>query len=145
MVKLSLLLKKNRKKPELLKVSRDEFLDAKPVRNPNLEWKVDDQGKTLITIASQEKKEKHFSNLFGVQQHRKFALDEIGSLVWELSDGGHSMKEIIERLNERFKLNREEAETGLQAFATKLSKKGLMGFALPGVTQTKFIKRAPKA
>jgi hypothetical protein len=137
MVNFSLLLKKNQQKPQLLKVSRDEFLDAKPVRNPSLEWKVDDQGKTLIITVPKEKKEKRFSNFFGVLEAKKFSLDEIGSLVWDMSDGGHSMKDIIERLNERFKLNGEEAETGLQTFVTRLSKKGLIGFVLPSATQTK--------
>jgi hypothetical protein len=131
--------RRNKKKPESLQVSRDEFLKTKPVRNPSLEWKADDQGKTLVILPPKERRKTgRLSNLLGVPEQKKFSIDEIGSIVWSMCDGEHNIKNIVEALNQRFKLNREEAETGLQTYMKQLSKKGLVGFILPNETQAKF-------
>jgi hypothetical protein len=131
--------KKRKKEFGSLELSREEFLKTKPVRNPNAKWKVDEEGKTVITIPQPPQQKKGFlSKLLSASDEKKFRIDEIGSYIWSLCDGTHIMSDIMETLNQKFKLNLEEAETGLQKYFGQLSAKGLVGFILPSETQTRF-------
>ena len=58
------------------------------------------------------------------------SLDEIGSLVWELCDGEHSVRHIVRALAERYKLHRKEAEVSVVAYLRMLAKKRFIAIAV---------------
>lgn len=62
---------------------------------------------------------------------RTVELDEVGSFVWDLFDGKTTVREMIDRLAARYKLNRKEAEVSITAFIRTLGKKGLVAIAVP--------------
>lgn len=55
---------------------------------------------------------------------RRIELDEIGSLVWKLCDGQHTVGEIADALVQRYQLMRREALASLAEFLTQLRKRG---------------------
>jgi hypothetical protein len=53
-----------------------------------------------------------------------FALDEVGSFVWNLCDGEHPVSALVEALVERYKLGKREAEVSLTTYLKQLGKRG---------------------
>ncbi|MCS7192587.1 MAG: PqqD family protein [Armatimonadetes bacterium] len=60
--------------------------------------------------------------------YRQIELDEIGSFVWQLCDGSHTIADIAERLQKRYQLSRREAFASLIEFLSQLKRKGLISF-----------------
>jgi len=130
-----------RKKPKAPTLGRSDFLRLKPVRNPMVEWKRDEEGKVNITIPLKKfsskdegrssKRKGLFSKLFPKPEEKHIQLDEIGSDVWELCDGERTVKDIVDHLCEKYKLLRREVEVPLHSYLNSLVKRGLIGFILP--------------
>ncbi|RLE78217.1 MAG: hypothetical protein DRJ56_00565, partial [Thermoprotei archaeon] len=62
---------------------------------------------------------------------KKILLDKVGSFVWDLCDGEHTVEDIIRELMREYKLHRREAEASLLLYLQMLSKRALIGFILP--------------
>lgn len=62
---------------------------------------------------------------------RKLQLDEMGSLTWRLLDGKRTVKDVVDFLCRRYKLNRREAEVATTGFLRELGKRGLVGLRSP--------------
>ncbi|MCS7265828.1 MAG: PqqD family protein [Armatimonadetes bacterium] len=60
--------------------------------------------------------------------YRQIELDEIGSFVWNLCDGSHTVADIAEALQKRYQLSRREAFASLAEFLSQLQRKGLINF-----------------
>ena len=113
------------------KISREAMLGSKPVRNELVHWERDDSGEVLITLIRQRGwKINLLAKIFYVPKERKIALDEIGSAVWEMCDGKHTVDRMIRRLADKHQLNRREAEVALTTYLRQLGKKRLIGFAV---------------
>jgi hypothetical protein len=108
------------------------MLGSKPIRNQAVNWEKGDDGEVLIRIPRGEYgwRIKLLSKFFYIPKERKISLDEVGSQVWELCDGETRVKDIIDRLRRKYKLNRKEAEISLVTYLRDLGKKGLVGFAV---------------
>ncbi|RJS83278.1 PqqD family protein [Candidatus Bathyarchaeota archaeon] len=131
-----------RKKPKPPSISRRDFLRLKPVRNPALKWKKDDEGRIRIIIPlmkPSEKKKKSSSRIINIlakalpepPKEKYIQLDEIGSVVWELCDGENKAKDIADHLCRKYKLLPIEAEMPLSKYLNDLAKRGLISFILP--------------
>ena len=113
------------------KISREAMLGSKPVRNELVHWERNDSGEVLITLTRQTGwKINLLAKIFYVPKKRKIALDEIGSAVWEMCDGKHTVDRMIRRLADKHQLNRREAEVALTTYLRQLGKKRLVGFAV---------------
>ena len=133
--------KLRRKKPKAPRLARSDFLRLKPVRNPMVEWKRDEEGKVRITIplkklSSQDEGRKRrriglLLRFFPEPKEKRIQLDEIGSDVWELCDGERTVKDIVDHLCEKYKLLPMEVEVPLNRYLDSLVKRGLIGFILP--------------
>ena len=62
---------------------------------------------------------------------RRLQLDEMGSLTWNLLDGKRTVKDVVDFLSRRYKLNRREAEVATTGFLRELGKRGLIGLRSP--------------
>jgi len=76
-------------------------------------------------------KTKLLSKLFYIPKRRRISLDEVGSRIWELCDGDHTVRDLIEFLRKKYKLNPKEAEVSLTNYLKQLGKKRLVAFAVP--------------
>jgi hypothetical protein len=57
---------------------------------------------------------------------KQFELEPVGAFVWDLCDGNHTFEGIARKLREKFKMNRLEAETALEAFLRMLVQRRLV-------------------
>ena len=59
-------------------------------------------------------------------------LDEVGTEVWQMCDGHTSVATMIDRLRDRYKLDRKEAEVSLLSYLKTLGQKRFVGFLVEG-------------
>ena len=113
-------------------ISREAMLASKPIRNELVEWEQDDNGEVVVRLTRQDNwKVRVLAKLFYIPKERKIGLDNVGSQVWEMCDGKHTVDGMIRILAKEYKLNRKEAEVALMAYLKKLGQKRLVGFAIP--------------
>lgn len=113
-------------------ITKEVLLKSKPVRNPELEWQRYPSGEVAIFV---KREVKGFTKLVAraakVEPRKKILLDKVGSFVWDLCDGEHTVEDIIRELMREYKLHRREAEASLLLYLQMLSKRALIGFILP--------------
>ena len=110
------------------RTARRQFLGLRPLRNPKIEW-ADHQGRALLTIPRPKNWKIAVVNLFfPVPESRDVALDAIGSDVWRLCDGQHTIAQISQKLGAQYKLGQREIELSLQQFFKDLGRRGYIGF-----------------
>lgn len=123
-----------KKKPEKT-LPREIFLKLKPVRNPYLEWSKSERGEVIITLRLKKtKKTKFLSKLFSSvpkEVTKKVTLDEVGSFVWDLCDGKHTVEEIIKELSDRYKMMLRETEVALMTYFQQLTRRRFIGVLVP--------------
>lgn len=69
---------------------------------------------------------------------KTFEMDALGRFVWEGCNGKTTVQQIIRRLAKQYNLNLREAQVATVQFLNMLTKKGLIGMALPeGVGQSR--------
>lgn len=78
----------------------------------------------------QDRVGKLLGSIFAVPLSKKVSLDEIGSFVWQLCDGEHTVRDMATLLAKKYKLNKREAIMSLSVFLRNLGKRGLIGFAI---------------
>ena len=128
------------KPPPKLVLPKEVFLRSRPVRNPNVRWEKYPSGEVAIILKLRKTKSVRLLSLFvRLPEEKKLVLDKVGSRVWELCDGEHTVEDIIEMLMREYKLRRREAEVSLTAYLQQLIKRGLIGLLPP-----KELERAKK-
>ncbi|MGD9519560.1 MAG: PqqD family protein [Armatimonadota bacterium] len=115
-----------------LALTRTQAMAARPIRNPSLAWHTNDEGIVVVTLPRREDATgKILSWLFMVPDSRPVSLDQIGTRVWNLCDGEHSVHDIAAALAEEHKITLREAEVSLAEFLRMLGKRGMVALALP--------------
>ena len=116
-------------------LTREQALNAVPVRNEAVLTEYGENGEALLTFHVKQKA--WFASLVRLMNRddtfslqKRLQLDEIGTLVWQSSDGQISVVEMIELLCKRYQLHRKEAEKSLLAFLRMLGERGLIAMEL---------------
>lgn len=131
-----ILYKLGLKKPPDLGLKRDDILSAIPLRNATIKWKQNNEGEVSIVIPQKDKLwVKMVTNIFVVPGKRVVVLDEIGSYVWMLCDGEHTIRYIMNSLTGKYRLTRKEAEVSLITYMRTLGKRGMLGLAIKDPNQ----------
>jgi len=113
-------------------LTREQALQAIPIRNPSLEWSENDDGEVVVVLPRRKDATgKFLAWAFFVPESRPLVLDQVGSFVWNLCDGEHSMASIVSIMCKEYKLNRREVELSLNEYFRMLSKRGMMAVAVP--------------
>jgi hypothetical protein len=137
--------KKKQKGPA---ISRLEFLGIKPVRNSIIRWEKNEQNIITLFIPPrqpQNKKRRSILSLLSpAPPERKIRLDTVGSIIWELCNGERTVKDIVQFLNEEYKMLPNEAELSLNTYFDQLSKRGIMDFIIPEETRARLEEAAEK-
>ena len=117
-----------RRRPRL---TPEQVLTSRPLRNPNLS--AEELGDGGLRILAQRRDDwwiRLLGALFPIPRQRRIELDSVGRQVWELCDGEHTLRQMIDAFQKRHKLTRTEAEWSLRNYLRDLGKRGLVGFAV---------------
>ncbi|MCD6351052.1 MAG: PqqD family protein [Armatimonadetes bacterium] len=115
-----------------LALTRTQAMAARPIRNPTLKWHENDEGVVVVILPRRDDLwGKLLSWLFMVPESRPVSLDQVGSAVWHLCDGEHSVHDIARVLSETHKITMREAEVSLAEFLRMLGRRGMVALALP--------------
>lgn len=109
--------------------SRQELLGARPVRNPRADLVELDNGNLEVTIPFAKPKGLTWFFRSRKELKRRFELDRIGRRVWDLCDGSHTVRQLIEALAKSETLNPREAEVSLLAYLETLGQRGIIFMA----------------
>ena len=116
--------------------SRSEALTYRPVKSLEVLEEKLDSGEVVLTypltlrgwLAS-------LATRLGLRSKesltRKLQLDEMGSLTWSLLDGNRTVKDLVDYVCRRYKLNQRETEVAMTGFLRDLGRRGLIGFRSP--------------
>lgn len=122
--------RKQRKGPHL---DRDDSLSAKPVLSRLVKVERADDGNIVLQIPRRDNAMvRAVSRVFHVTPYRKVALDQVGTFVIELCDGKHTVRDAVDKLAKRFKLNRREAEVSTSTFLRSLARRSIIGLVIEG-------------
>ena len=113
-------------------ITRRQALAIKPLHNPNLAWKYNEEGHVVATLTRRGRLTGRLINFFlAVPEERPVVLDEVGSFVWKMCDGEHSIEQVIEALADKYKLTRREVEVSVNEYLRMLAKRGMILVAVP--------------
>lgn len=80
----------------------ENYLEKIPVRNPEIGWKTDDEGKVTLEIENKGVFNRIFQVLLKKPKISFIHLDDMGSFVWPLIDGEKDITEIGKYVEEHF-------------------------------------------
>jgi hypothetical protein len=113
-------------------LTREQAMAAWPVRNPSLTYQTTDDGTVKVDLPRRKDwMGGLLSFAFMVPDSRPVQLDDVGTLVWGLCDGEHTVSDVLEALCNEYKLNRREVEVSLTQYLQTLGKRGMIAFAVP--------------
>lgn len=125
-----------------IQVSQEDFLKARPVRNPELDWS-EDSKRIRITLPRKKSFVRNtLARILPSAREKRIVLDEQGSFIWKLCDGKASIRTIAESLNAEYNMPVSRAEAALDVYFVQLSKKGLVGFILPTSTRKRYTRES---
>lgn len=134
-------VRKPEQKIKGFRISREEFLKAKPMHYPALEWEEDEKGLHVRIPRKRTLWFRVFSKFLPLKRESRVLLDEQGAFIWKLCDGEHRAREIAEKLSEKYNMRVSEAENALNLYLVQLSKSGLVGFALADSTRKRYHRK----
>jgi hypothetical protein len=120
-------------KPVANRMTRSEALAFKPVKSQQVSETRLETGEVLIEYplavrpliaAVARRLGKSPQDLV---QTKKLQLDALGTSVWDLVDGNHSVRRMIKIFAETHRLENREAEVSVTRFIRELGKRGLLG------------------
>lgn len=80
----------------------ENYLEKIPVRNPEIGWKTDEEGKVTLEIENKGVFNRIFQVLLKKPKISYIHLDDMGSFVWPLIDGEKDITEIGKYVEEHF-------------------------------------------
>lgn len=108
-------------------------MNAVPTRNPEISVERDEGGVVTLAIPLRQGNWGKMLNRLlkkPIEAHRHVILDEIGSYVWNRCDGQRTVRQVVNGVVERFKLNWREGERATLSFLQQLGKRRYMVFVI---------------
>ncbi len=84
------------------KVTSENYLDKKPVRNASIVWNTDQNGIVTLEIENKGVFNRVAQKLFKKPEISYVHLDEMGSFIWPLIDGKKDIAELGKAVDEHF-------------------------------------------
>ena len=120
-------------------ITRIQQLSALPIRNPVVVWEKGEDKNAGLALLRIPRKPGKFADwtakMMRLPEYRKLELDEIGTDVWELCDGQHSIEQVTIAIVTKYKLNRRQSEASVLAFLKMMAERKLVA-VLPGNTKS---------
>lgn len=112
-----------------VRADRDAVLRLRPIRNSAIEWQENAAGEAELTIPYRKDR---WARVVGFLVHlpevRKVQLDEVGTFVWRLCDGNHTVEAIVRAMIKEYKMNRAEVEASVAKYLQMLAERRFVGF-----------------
>ncbi len=111
------------------KLQPEELRKARPLRNPDVVYEMAEDGSALLEAPLLQQGRGiagRIAKLMKAPDTKKFELEPVGAFLWEMFDGQTTVETISRKLRDRFKMNRIEADTSLQAFLQMLAQRRLI-------------------
>jgi len=113
------------------RITREQVMNTRPIRNPAIEVTHAENGEVSLKLP---RRRVWWINLLarlgGVPEYRILTLDRVGSSVWELCDGEHTVRDLISLLASEHKLSRKEAELSMVSYLRQLAQRGVVALAV---------------
>jgi len=120
-----------RPKADVPHLDRQDSLAAKPVLNRLVKLERDEDGNIILQVPRRDTAmARTVARVFGIPPYKRVALDELGTFVIELCDGQNTVREMVDKLAKRFKLNHREAEVSLSTFLRTLGRRSIIGLVI---------------
>jgi hypothetical protein len=117
-----------RRRPRL---TPEQVLGSRPLRNEQLRTEeLEDGGIRIYALRRESWWVRLLAIVFPIPRERRVELDSVGRQVWELCNGEHTLREMVEAFRKRHKLTRMEAEWSLRNYLKDLGRRGLVGFVV---------------
>jgi len=117
-----------------IRISRDKWLRSIPKRLIE-DFEKDDKGNIVIIVELREKgllsKILKIISTSPTPRYKRIVLDQMGSRVWMLCDGKHSIDDIVKILVRETGLSRRNIELAIYNFIKTLATKGLIELYIP--------------
>lgn len=81
---------------------QENYLERKPCRRPDIEWKADDAGLVTLEIENKGVFHRIAQKCFKKPKVSYIHLDQMGSFLWPLMDGSKDIIALGERVEEQF-------------------------------------------
>lgn len=113
-------------------LSREQAFEARPMRNPELKWRVNDEDCVEVVIPRRsDRLGRVMGFVFAVPETKPVILDDVGTFVWGLCDAKHTVADLVQALCDEYNLTEREVEVSLTEYLRILGKRGMVGFAVP--------------
>jgi hypothetical protein len=121
-----------RKKPAKSHMTRSEALAYKPVKNQDVSETRLETGEVVIEYPMTVRPliaavARRLGKSQDLTQTKKLQLDVLGTSVWDLIDGQHTVRRMINIFADTHRLEKKEAEISVTQFIRELGKRGLLG------------------
>ena len=117
-----------------IRIPREKWLYSRPVRLIE-DYEVDSEGNVVILVELVEKgfvsKILKLLSIVPPPRYKKIVLDKMGSRVWFLCDGEHTVDDIIKTLVRETGLSRRNIELAVYNYLNTLLMKGLIELRIP--------------
>ena len=119
------------------KITREQMLCVRPQRNPKVEWAREPRrsDEALVALLRIPRLRGRWADLVAkwltVPDFKKVELDEIGSDVWEMCDGSHTVETIAKAIGVSYRLNKRQAEVSVTAYLRMLAERRLVATRSP--------------
>ena len=113
-------------------LSRHEAMQVMPIRNPSLEWEVNEEGNVVVTLPRRrDLKGRLLTFFFAIPESRPIVLDEVGSFIWQRCDGEYNVHKLVASLCDEYNLNPKEVQVSLIEYMKMLGRRGMIAVAVP--------------
>lgn len=119
-----------RRKPKLLKITREQSLAMRPVRMTDAEMDLDAAGNGKLRVPMRPTRLASFLGAKIPSRTKTFEFDPVGVFLWEQLDGKTSVEHVIRKIGKRYNLELRQAEASTTAFLKTLMQRGLVGMAV---------------
>ena len=121
-----------KKKPVTSHMTRSGALAYKPVKNQDVSETRLDTGEVVIEYPMTVRPliaavARRLGKTQDLTQTKKLQLDALGTSVWDLIDGQHTVRRMINIFAQTHRLEKREAEVSVTQFIRELGKRGLLG------------------
>lgn len=117
-----------------IRLSREQWLRSKPIRLIE-DFERDSDGNIVIVVELVDKgvlaKIMKLFSIVPPPKYKRIVLDKIGSRVWMLCDGKHTVEDIIRKLVEETGFSRRNIELSVYNYLKTLIMKGLVELLIP--------------
>jgi len=117
-----------------IRLSREQWLRSKPIRLIE-DFERDSDGNIVIVVRLVEKgvlaKIMKLFSIVPPPKYKRIVLDKIGSRVWMLCDGKHTVEDIVRKLVEETGFSRRNIELSVYNYLKTLIMKGLVELQIP--------------